>query len=150
MAEVSVVLEEGDHICCGPRRRVGDIVTMQIHNVRGQVYEERHPSAVSVATQSMTGTIVRMEWRPARLQGEIRGEGFNPRTLAGYGTGIPIESTDYEDPSTVDGVFEFTIETKDPIPALRKERLSTRPPFRRPGAGRGLPGIGSESSGAVS
>jgi hypothetical protein len=67
MALVSVILDSHDHECCGPRREVGDTVTMDIHNYLGQVYEERHSEGVCIATQPMTGTIVSMERRPTIL-----------------------------------------------------------------------------------
>jgi len=121
MALVNVILDSTDHMCCGPRRQVGDTVTMQIHNYRGQVYEERHPGGVSIATYPMTGTIVSMEWRSAIMREEVRAEGFTARTREGYGPGVSIQSTDYDEPNATDWAFQFTVETDDPIPAPRKE-----------------------------
>jgi hypothetical protein len=121
MAPVSVVLDDIDHMCCGPRRQVGDAVKMQIHKHRGQVYEERHPGGVSIATQPMTGTIVGIVWCPAMMREEVRAGGVTLRTLEGYGPGIDIESTDYEDPNVTDWAFRFTVETDGPIPEPRKE-----------------------------
>lgn len=121
MALVSVLLDSIDHMCCGPRRQVGDTVTMQIHNYQGQVYEERHPGGVSIATQPMTGTIVRIAWRPAMMREEVRAEGYIVRTLEGYGPEIPIESTDYDHPNMADWAFQFTVETVDAIPEPREE-----------------------------
>ena len=108
-------------MCCGPLRQVGDTVHMQVHNYRGQVYEERHAGGVSIATRPMTGTIVQMEWCPAIVRKEARPEGFTAITLEGYGPGVPIESTEYEDPDAEHWAFRFTIVTDDPIPAPRKE-----------------------------
>ncbi len=120
MALVSVILDGFDHMCCGPHRQVGDTVTMQIHNYQGQIYEERHTGGVSIATEPMTGTIEGMEWRPAIMREEARPEGYTVSTLEGYGPGIPIESTDYDDPNATDWAFQFMIETDDLIPAPRQ------------------------------
>ena len=92
---------------------------MDIHNYQGQVYEERHSEGVCIATQPMTGTIVSMEWRPTILRVETRPEGFTVGTIEGYGPGTPILSTDFDDRET-DWVFQFTVETNDPIPEPRK------------------------------
>jgi hypothetical protein len=121
MAVVTVVLHSVDHMCCGPLRQVGDTVTIQIHNYRGQVYEERHAGGVSIATQPMTGTIIHMEWCPAIVRKEARAEGFTVIALEGYGPGISVESTEYEDPDAENWAFRFTIETDDPIPEPRKD-----------------------------
>ena len=121
MAPVTVILDSIDHLCCGPRRQMGDTVTMQVHNYRGQVYEERHPGGVSIATQTMTGTIVRIEWLPAVMREEVMPEGYMSRSLEGYGTGISIESTDDYHPDVADWAFQFTVESKDPIPLPRRE-----------------------------
>lgn len=94
---------------------------MQIHNYQGQVYEERHPGGVGIATQPMTGTIVGIAWRPAMMREEVRAEGYIERTLEGYGPQIHIDSTDYDDPKVADWAFEFTVETFDPIPEPRNE-----------------------------
>jgi hypothetical protein len=120
MALVTVILNDTDHICCGPRREVGDTVTMQVHNYQGQVYEERHPGGVSIATQPMTGTIVKMEWRPAIMREEVKPEGFTMRTRESFGPARVIQSTDYDDPEASDWAFQFTLETDDPIPAPRR------------------------------
>ena len=119
MAQVTVILNSIDHMCCGPRRQVGDSVTMQIHNYRGQVYEERHPGGVSIKTQSMTGTILGIAWRPAMMKRDAMADGSTVSMLEGYGPGIPIESTDHDDPSVTDWAFQFTVETDDPIPDPR-------------------------------
>ncbi len=100
--------------------RVGDTVTMHIHNYQGQIYEERHPGGVGIATQPMTGTIVSMEWRPAIMREETQPEGYTLRTLEGYGAETLIESTDYEDSDIDDWAFQFTMDTDDPIPEPRK------------------------------
>ena len=60
---------------------------MQIHNYQGQVDEERHAGGVSIATQPMTGTILRMEWCPAIVRKEVRSEGFTAITTEGTWTG---------------------------------------------------------------
>jgi hypothetical protein len=119
VALVNIMLRCVDHWCCGPRRRVGDTVTMHIHNSQGQVYEERHPDSVSIATQAMTGTIVGMEWRPAIMREKPQPEDYMYKTLQGYGPGRMIESTEYDDPDpdNDDWVFQFTVDTDDPIPA---------------------------------
>jgi hypothetical protein len=121
MAVVTVMLDSGDHMCCGPLRHVGDAVTMQIHNYQGQVYEERHAGGVSIATQPMTGTILHMEWCPAILRKEVRPEGFTAISTEGYGPGVSIESTEYRDPDAEDWAFRFTVETDDPIPEPRQD-----------------------------
>ncbi len=121
MTTATVILDSADHLCCGPRRSVGDTVTMQVHNYRGQVYEERHPGGVDIATQAMTGTILRIEWLPAVMRQEAMAEGYTSRTLEGYGTGISIESTDIDHPDVADWAFKFTVESDDPIPAPRRE-----------------------------
>jgi hypothetical protein len=120
VAVATVLLDGIDHVCCGPVRQVGDTVTIQIHNYRGQVYEERHAGGVSIATQPMTGTKVWMEWCPAIVRKEARAEGFTAITLEGYGPGISIESTEYEDPDAENWVFRFAVETDDSIPEPRK------------------------------
>lgn len=120
MVRVSVILDSVDHECCGPRREVGDVVKMHIHNYQGQIFEERHPDAVSIATQLMTGTIVGMEWRPEFMHEEARPEGFTVRTHDGYGPGTSIDSTDFVEPDVTDWVFQFTVETDDSIPEPRK------------------------------
>jgi hypothetical protein len=118
---VNVVLDGTDHMCCGPRRQLGDVVTMHIHNYRGQVYEERHPGGVSIATQMIAGRIEGIRWRKAVTRRERNPEGLMSSTLLGYEPGIAIDSTDYEDPAATDWAFEFILETDDAIPAPRVE-----------------------------
>jgi hypothetical protein len=119
VARVNVILNSLDHFCCGPRREVGDNVTIYIHNYEGQVYEERHPSGVDIATQPIEGVIVGIQRRPAIMREEVRPEGYISRSREGYGPGTPIESTDFDDPDTDDWAFEFTVDTDDPIPKPR-------------------------------
>jgi hypothetical protein len=113
---VSIILNDLDHMCCGPRRQVGDAVRMDIHNYRGQLYEERHVGGVSIATQEITGRIKEIWWRPAIMRevNEIL------RTRDGYGPGIQVESTDDDEPGSSDSwAFEFIVDTEDPLPEPR-------------------------------
>ena len=121
MALVTVLLTSNDHECCGPRREVGDTVTMQIHNYRGQVYEERHPGGVDIATQPMTGTVVGIALLPAIVRQEVRPEGFTATEIEGYRPGVLIDSTDDDDPDLAYWAFQFTVDTDDPVPEPRKE-----------------------------
>jgi hypothetical protein len=118
---VSVVLDGIGHMCCGPRRQLGDTVTMQIHNYQGQVYEERHPGGVSIVTQPVTGTIVQIAWRAALMRDEVGTDGSTVRMLDGYGPAVPIGSTEYGDPQVAYWAFEFTVDTDDPVPEPREE-----------------------------
>jgi hypothetical protein len=57
MTEMAVLLTWVDQTCCSPARSVGDTFSSSIHNYQGLIYEERHPSGVSIATYPMTGLI---------------------------------------------------------------------------------------------
>ena len=118
MALVSVILDGGDHRCCGERREVGDLVTIHVHNYQGTIYEERHAAGVDITTQPINGIITGIRWRPAIM----RREGDYAMVQEGYGPGRQVDSTDYRDPAVTgyEWAFDFTVDTDDPIPPPRQ------------------------------
>jgi hypothetical protein len=98
---------------------------MHLLSYQGWVYEERHPDGVSVTTQPMSGTIVAMRWRPKIVREEAHPDGFIVRTVLGYEAGTPIPSTEFEEP-LCDWVFEFDVDTDDPVPETSTEIFSGR------------------------
>ena len=114
---INVLLSDWEHMCCGERRRVGDVVTIPVQNYEGTIYEHRHGEGTGIAAQPITGTVTAIQWRPAIL---LR-EGDYAMKVIGYEPGFPVESTDYDDPVVTNWAFDFTVETSDPIPAPRRE-----------------------------
>jgi hypothetical protein len=113
---VSVLLADSEHMCCGERRAVGDAVTIKVQIFEGTIYEERHGDGVGVDTQPISGIVSAIQWRPAIM---LR-EGDYAMKLIGYEPGLPVESTDYEDPVETHWAFEFTIETDGSVPLPRE------------------------------
>jgi len=111
MAKVAVLLDATDHWCCGPVRRVGDDVSMSVHNTEGVISEERHDVGVDLGCQTISGRIVAMAWRPIVIRVE---RGLNIQD--GYGGATSISSTEDDVPDNSDWAFEFTLETKDRLP----------------------------------
>jgi len=111
MAMVAVLLDATDHWCCGQVRRVGDEVSMSVHNCEGIVIEERHDVDADLGCRTIGGDIVAMVWRPIVFRVE---HGLNIRD--GYGVATPISSTEDDVPDDSPWAFEFMLETNDRIP----------------------------------
>ena len=115
MTNVAVVIDDSEHMCCGEHRKVGDVVTIPVQNYEGTIYEDRHGHLVGQEAQTITGTVLGIRWRPAiRLW-----EGDYARRRVGYEPGVPVDSTEYDDPVVTEWAFEFTIETEAQIPNPR-------------------------------
>ena len=57
MTLVAVVLEGWEHLCCGERRRVGDVVTIAVQNSKGTIFEERHGALRALPPRPIAGII---------------------------------------------------------------------------------------------
>ncbi len=127
MAVVNVILDGGDHYCCGQHREVGDVVTIEVLNYEGTIYEQRHGGlGLDSVTRPITGTITGIQWRPAIM----RREGDYAMVLEGYGAGYPVDNSDYRDPtvSGFDWAFDFTVDSNDPLPPPREIRRAAVDP----------------------
>ena len=112
MAKIAVLLIDWEQMCCGERREVGDVITLQVQNLDGTIYEIRHGVSPGTAAHSIRGSITDIRWRPA----EMLREGDYAMTVVGYGPGMAVDSTEYHGPVQTGWAFEFTVETDDPIP----------------------------------
>lgn len=116
VATGSVLLDGWEHMCCGERRKVGDTVTMEVHNYEGTIYEHRHGGGTGVQTRPITGTLTAIHWRRAIM---LR-EGDDAMRLIGYERGMAVDSTtNLSDPADANWAFEFTVETDDQMPPPR-------------------------------
>lgn len=57
MAAVSVILDAWEHICCGERREVGDVVSIPVQNYKGTIFEERHGEGLGIETRLIRGPL---------------------------------------------------------------------------------------------
>ncbi len=127
VAVVNVILDGDDHYCCGEHREVGDVVTIEVLNYEGTIYEQRHGGlGLDSLTRPITGTITGIQWRPAIM----RHEGYYGRILEGYEPGRRVDTTDYRDPTVTgfDWAFDFALDTDDPIPPPRETRRDATDP----------------------
>jgi hypothetical protein len=115
MTIVSVITDDTNQMCCGEHREVGDVVTIRVFNSDGALYEERHGGGLGLKTQSISGTITAIHWRPAIK----RRLGYQAIVIEGYGPGRQVGSEHYRDPEVDAWAFDFTVDTDDPLPAPR-------------------------------
>jgi hypothetical protein len=109
MSEVKVLLDDWEHQCCGDLRKVGDVVTMSVHQSDGRLFEQRHDYGKPVIAHTITGRILGISWRPAILVPVNQ----LVRVVEGYGPPVAVSSTD-DRPAGDSWAFEFTVETTDP------------------------------------
>jgi hypothetical protein len=104
MAEVKVHLVDWEHECCGPTRRVGDMVTLSVFYNHGLV-EQRHDYGNDFEGQPITGHILAIEWRQVDDVGHSIEDSPS----------VVLTSTD-DRPQRDSYVFEFTVATEDRTP----------------------------------
>jgi hypothetical protein len=114
---VEVSLDGTDHLCCGERRTVGDVVTITAARGRhGNFVEIRHDYSGGrnpVPTVEIHGRVTAIAVRPGILE-HVSDVHYR---VVGFGLPVPYESTDVGDALSSSDEFVFTIETDHPLPA---------------------------------
>ena len=111
MKRIEVVLIGWEHDCCGPRRAVGDEVSMKVYRSKnGDLYEDRHGQVPGL---NISGRLKAMELRP-NIHSELGNK------VIGYGPGTQYESTEAAGDAIAgaftDFALAFRVETGDPLP----------------------------------
>ena len=104
MPLVKVWLDDWEHGCCGPFRRVGDDATFDVYAHGERLHEQRHDYQNGQESNRHRGRLVSIEWHPAIL----RPLGFG-HEVVGYGPGVALDTTN-DRPEGRSWAFEFTID----------------------------------------
>lgn len=92
MAQLSFWLAYWEYECCGPRRAVGDEVSVDLSSRDGELWEFRHSSGEDLGpTEAIRGTIEAIYWHP--LEYERVGE--REWHVVGHGPAVSIDDTEH-------------------------------------------------------
>lgn len=113
-----VWLTDWEHMCCGPRRHVGDDVEMTVYTAEGELLEDRHDlfqeQRPKPTRQRIRGKVREIYWHRSIMQVLSSPEQEPPRVqqCVGYEAGLPVQDTE-DAPGEDHFAFEFVIDTDE-------------------------------------